>query len=83
MRLNFQFALFLGRLGFFRYDGAHAFAKSRGWPMARVFYHGVPSSWQWPPDSTEGYSVPMAIGNAVEYARMFNGTVVPLTERAT
>lgn len=75
--MNFKIALFLAKLGFFKYEGAMAFAEHRGVPMARVRY-----DWDARRNRPAGQSVPMAIGNAVEYAAMFNGTVVPLEKRA-
>lgn len=86
--LKFRIALWLARRGFFRYEGLRAFAGQRGIPLAQVHYptqdgwtgwrkNGWRKSWRdfkYP----EGYSVPMAIGNAVEYADFFGGTVVPL-----
>lgn len=82
--MKFRIALFLARLGFFRYENYDAFGMrdeaSSPWPMARVRY---PSYIHWGQVVPEGYSVPMAIGNAVEYAKIFGGEIVPLTKRAT
>lgn len=78
--MNFKIALFFAKLGFFKYDGAMAFAEHRGIPMARVLYPaGV--DWDGGRNYPAGQSVPMAIGNAVNYAKLFNGTVVPLEKR--
>lgn len=63
----FKFALLLGRMGFFKHEGLRGF-QPHWWPMARVQY-------------PEGFSVPMAVGNAVDYAAMFNGKVVPCARR--
>lgn len=61
----FKLASFLGRLGFFKYDGVLFMA--RGYPMARVRY----------PEG--GTSVPMPIGNAWNYQQIFGGEVVPVS----
>ena len=51
-------------LGAYRYGGLICFAEMRGYPMARVQYE-------------DGISRPMAMGNAVDYAKNFNGVVIP------
>ena len=63
----FKFYLFLAYLGFFKYEGYRdcgTYIPSVT-PRARVLY----------PDGN--YSVPMAIGNAVDYSGIFGGQVVP------
>lgn len=59
-------------LGWYRYYGMIG-CEPRHWPKARVLY---------PPDEKfsfpGGRSTPMALGNAIDYAEMFNGTVVPV-----
>lgn len=58
--------------GFWKYDGLRGFEPSY-WPRARVLY---------PPEPSIGFpgahSVSMAIGNAVDYATIFKGNVVPV-----
>ena len=63
---SFGVSLYLARKwGWYKYEGIISFAESRGYPMARVKY-------------ADGVSSPMAIGNAVDYAEIFKGEVIPL-----
>lgn len=48
-------------LGFYRYEGCWNMSRM---PKARVQY-------------VDGVSAPMAIGNAVSYAKIFGGKVIP------
>ena len=68
MTLWFKFCRLLGNLGLFAYQGVRGYAPS--WkPVARVRYK-------------DGYiSQAMPIGNACDYARMFDGEVIPCTGR--
>ena len=61
----FDVCLVLGTYGMFRYQGLHGM-EPQWWPRAHVLY----------PDGK--YSVSMPIGNAIEYASMFDGEVVPM-----
>ena len=61
--MRFAFYRLLARCGLFYYDGLIGFEPS-WYPLARVKY------------GAGKHSFPMAIGNAMEYARIFNGTVV-------
>lgn len=68
----FKFQLWLAQnFGFWKYDGLWGCEPS-SWPRARV---------QYPPEPTYnfpgGVSKSMVIGNAVDYAEVFNGTVIP------
>jgi hypothetical protein len=72
----FRFWLFLARRGFFTHGGMRGYQPA-WWPCACVRYD---------PNEIIGnyhYSSNMAIGNAVEYARLFGGTVVPVRKRRT
>lgn len=75
--MKFRIALFLARLGFFKYDQFAAFTMTHV-PQAQIYFPGVPASWQWSSEATEGWSSPMAIGNAYDHARHLGGVVVPL-----
>lgn len=67
----FRIALFLARrFGVFTYDGVLANAP-RWWPKARVEYPLVDTRIH-----RRSHSLPMPIGNAVDYAKMFGGKVV-------
>lgn len=66
--MKFYLALFLARLGFFKHDRLGGNSPS-WWPRARVHY-------------LDGhFSNPMAIGNVVDYAKVFGGRVVPTEEK--
>ncbi len=70
----FRVRLWLAKnLGMYRYEGMMAMA--RGYPMARVHY--FPNE-NYP---NRAYSCPMPIGNAVDYAEMFGGDVVPVEHK--
>ena len=55
--------LWLAEHGWYRYHGSLR-CMPRSWPMGKVVYD----------DNTESF--PMALGSAVDYARMFDGRVV-------
>lgn len=61
--MRFAFYRLLARLGLFYYGGLIGF-EPPWYPLARVRY------------GDGKHSAVMAIGNALEYARIFNGTVV-------
>ena len=64
-KMAFEMYLNIARkTSYYLYDGSMVMARTRGYPVARVQY-------------SDGISREMAIGNAVEYASMFNGKVVP------
>ena len=66
----FKVWLWMARnLGMFRSDSLF---RPSG-PLARVYYPPGPI------DDKPGVSIPMAIGNAVEYAEIFGGEVVPVS----
>lgn len=67
--LVFKTRLSMAKRGYYKYDGLMCFAEIRGIPVAQVLY------------SDNKKSVRMAMGTAVEYAEMFNGTVVPAVSR--
>jgi hypothetical protein len=59
----FKFYLFLGKCGFFRYEGMRG-RHPRWWPTARVKYKDGKISEQMP------------VGTALDYADIFSGEVV-------
>ena len=63
-RCAFWFWTFLARLGFFRYEGSWNFAPE-WWPKAKVRY------------PTGHISATMAIGNALDYQRIYGGELLP------
>jgi hypothetical protein len=70
--MRFRLQLWLAEtFGLWKHEGLVGF-EPHWWPKARVKYPPAPEF-----DFPGGVSVPMAMGNAVDYAAMFNGTVVP------
>jgi hypothetical protein len=69
----FKLWRFLGSIGFFKYDGLRG-NEPEWWPKARVLYPECKHS-------DEMLSVPMGIGNACSYARIFNAKVVPVDHK--
>lgn len=63
----FRIRLFAARnFGAYRYRGMISMAGAHGYPLAQVRYK-------------DGYrSIQMAIGTAVDYAKMFDGSVEPV-----
>lgn len=57
-----RIALWLAERGWFRYEGLIGY-EPRWWPRGHVVY----------PDGSQTYT--MALGNAVNYQRLFGGTV--------
>ncbi len=65
----FKFHLFLAkRFGIWKHEGLFSSRTARSYPQARVLY------------KDGQYSANMPIGNAVDYANVFGGQVVPVEE---
>ena len=60
----FKLLMYFAKQGHYQYEGSMCMAETHGFPVARVQYE-------------DGVSNKMAIGTAVEYAKMFKGTVIP------